>query len=141
MKTMKFPVSEVNEIDFRAVESFDEYMFANLVMAELSELLGAGKNEIEINDLRELRIRCEDCAAFKPIGCEYEYSVVWDGSNTFSYRTNRRGSSFNTEYMTFEMIGRREARTVEHDGDEAVVTFFDSPRDMAKFIFSKMLED
>lgn len=112
-------------------------------MAEIAELIGAGKNKIELNQATEyeLRIRCEDCTAFKPISDKYEYSVVWDSGNSFSCRTNNRVSLFNTTCMTFEMIGQREARTVEHVGDEAVVTFFDSPRDIAKYIVGKMLED
>lgn len=141
MKTMKFPANEVNKIDYRPAADFNEYLFAIHCMSFIAELLGAGKNKIEIDDSHELRIRYEDCTAFKPRSDEYEYSVVWDNGNVFHYRVNRRTTAFNTTYMTFEMISENEARTVEHVGDEAVVTFFDSPRDMAKFIVGKMLED
>lgn len=139
MKFVKFPVSEVDKIDYRPVKDFNEYLFAIHCMANIAELLGAGKNKIEINEIHELRIKCEDCPAFKPISGEYEYAVVWDNGNIFSYRVNQAGSQFSTAYMTFEMIGEHEARTVEHVGDGAVVAFFDSPRDMAVFIIDKML--
>lgn len=141
MKTMRFPINEVNKIDCRAVKDFNECLFAINRMAFIAELLGAGKNKIELDENHELLIKCEDCTAFKPRSDEYEFSVVWDNGNMFSYRVNHRVPLFNTTYMTFEMIDSNKARTVEHIDGESVVTFFDYPRDMAEFIVGKMLED